>query len=378
VSAGGGSAAAPSANGGRLTAQRLRERLRAPRRLRVLRPGGFLIAGTIVLGLATLNTGNNLLYLMLGALLGTIALSGWLSERALRGIHVERVLPHRISAGASARIEYRVHNASEDPVYALRILDLLDRRVVAPADGSLRLTAGTAIVTHVPAQGAVRAWGELMALRRGEYDFDRISIGTSFPFGLFFKERDVRAPATLLVWPRTDREVRPPRGGAARGVRLAEHATAAPGAERGDFRGLRDYRPGDDPRDLHWRTTARRARPVVREYDRRTADEYWIVLDTVAADAETGEVVIETAAALLVAGAARGHRIGFAAGGVQLSPAGGRSRIEAALDMLASIRVASAGPVVTAPAPHAQCVLVTARETGAPWADIYDVREADR
>src|SRR5690606_25500212 len=90
--------------------RRLRLALRPPRRLRLLRPGVYVIVGALLLGLATLNTGNNLLYLLLGALLGMIALSGWLSESTLRDVHVRRSLPVAVVAGESVRIDYTITN----------------------------------------------------------------------------------------------------------------------------------------------------------------------------------------------------------------------------------------------------------------------------
>ncbi|MGH7445655.1 MAG: DUF58 domain-containing protein, partial [Longimicrobiales bacterium] len=86
--------------------ERVRHRLRPRRRLRLLRPGGLLIGGIFGLGFATLNTGNNLLYLLLGALLGLIVLSGMLSEQALRGLHVRRRVPRTITAGEPAAMRY--------------------------------------------------------------------------------------------------------------------------------------------------------------------------------------------------------------------------------------------------------------------------------
>ena len=52
-----------------------------------------------------MNTGNNLLYLVLGLLLSLVILSGVLSEMALRGLEFRRKLPRRAYAGSSALIE---------------------------------------------------------------------------------------------------------------------------------------------------------------------------------------------------------------------------------------------------------------------------------
>ena len=78
----------------------LREWFRPPRRLKFTRAGGLFTFGVIALGFATLNTGNNLLYLLLGALLGLIVVSGWLSEQALRNLRIVR----RASRGTPTRL----------------------------------------------------------------------------------------------------------------------------------------------------------------------------------------------------------------------------------------------------------------------------------
>ena len=73
--------------------RRLRRWLRPPRTLRPTRAGWVFFALTLGVGLAALNTGNNLMYMVLSLLLSFLVLSGVLSESALRGIQVRRLLP---------------------------------------------------------------------------------------------------------------------------------------------------------------------------------------------------------------------------------------------------------------------------------------------
>lgn len=207
---------------------------------------------------------------------------------------------------------------------------------------------------------------------RGVYPLQGVVLGTSFPFGLFAKERDLTLPGVLTVWPRTDRRVRLPRLGGRRGQRQEAAAGALPGGARGEYRGLREYRPGDDPRDIHWRTSARRGEPIVRQYDRDAADEYWVVLDTVAPDAAAGEACVEIAASVLDAATRRGDRCGLAVGAARVPPSAGPGGMEAALDVLAGAVLASDGGPPALPAPAGSCVLVTARTAAAVgWGDVY-------
>jgi len=341
----------------------LRQRLRPQRRLRLQRSGIVVILGVFSLGLATLNTGNNLLYLLVGALLGLITLSGWVSERALTGIHIARRSPFGVTAGQPVRIEYRVSNRKRRlPTAGLELRDAELRR------GEVRVRpeiVEPAFLSLVPAGEHALAAEVITVPRRGLYRFERLQLATTYPFGMFTKERDVRVPGTMVVWPRTDRPV--PRVRAAAGRRASHQPAAArfvPGVERGEYRGLRSYRPGDDPRDIHWRSTARRGEPIVREYDRDPGDSIWIVLDLAAPDEASGEVAVELAASLAADASGRGERFGFAAGGVSLPPpAGGGSHLDAVLDLLARVELGP-GHALHLPARPGECLLVTAGSAG--------------
>ena len=104
------------------------------------------------------------------------------------------------------------------------------------------------------------------------------------PFGLFQKCSKVDAPAsTVLVLPRRHPlpEIRLP-GGAAFKI-TGETNTNALG-NSGEFVGLRDYRPGDPMRQIHWKSWARTGRPIVKELEDTFYPRYGLVLDTLSTD----------------------------------------------------------------------------------------------
>ncbi|HEX4385918.1 MAG TPA: hypothetical protein VH083_23335, partial [Myxococcales bacterium] len=72
------------------------------RRLVFTRAGRWYTALTVGIGLAAINTGNNLLFLVLGLLLASIIVSGILSEQSLKGVKLERRLPPSATAGEPA------------------------------------------------------------------------------------------------------------------------------------------------------------------------------------------------------------------------------------------------------------------------------------
>lgn len=338
---------------------------RFPRRLRFLRAGWIFSVGTIFLGLAAISTGNNLLFLLLGAMLGFIVLSGWLSEQVVRRVHVRRRQPRGVTAGRTARITYELENQKRRlPSFGLE---------VGEADYPGRAFVASLEVGRVRVVRVEESWE-----RRGVYPLTAVVLSTSFPFGLFQKERDVELPAEVVVWPRTDRPVREPRLPGERARRSGELRVGAAGV-RGEYRGLRPYRPGDDPRDVHWRSSARLADPVVREYERDQAQALWLCLDLAAVpDAQT-EVAVEIVAALAAGAAARGAPVGLQTTDRSVALGSGAAQLEQILEELARARFRPDAPRLVPPAAPQECVLVTAAGSADPtWGDVFFAERGGR
>ena len=111
-------------------------------------------------------------------------------------------------------------------------------------------------------------------MRRGLYTLTGYRLATKFPFALFRKSRDVDAPLELLVYPARVAVPRPPPRAHVRG-----DATANRLGRRGEFFGLRERRTGDDRRDVHWKSSARTGRLLVREYEDELARRVVIGVD---------------------------------------------------------------------------------------------------
>jgi uncharacterized protein (DUF58 family) len=324
-------------------------RLKSWRRISFTRSGISFTVGTFAVGLAAINTGNNLLHLLLGAMLGLLLLSGWLSERAIRKVTVERRFPHGLSAGEEARLSYRVHNGKRRlPSLSLEIDD----------EG----LPGTAFADRVPAGGAVDVSAPTRFDRRGVVRLSKVSVSTTFPFGLFRKASDLTLPGELVVWPRTDHPLGVPTVPGR--VRRESRPWRGPAGPRGEYRGLRQYRPGDDPRDIHWRSSARRETPVIREYDRDASHTVWICLDLGAQPGDAAEEMLEAAASLAARAMDQGRRFGLAAGERLLRPGMGPAHLESILDALARVRFEPHAPPPAPPAEPESCILVSLQGRG--------------
>ncbi len=132
--------------------------------------------------------------------------------------------------------------------------------------------------------GQTRVFIEITPQRRGVIRLHDLRVLLPDPLGLFQKCVKVKAPAaTLIVLPR-----RYPLplielpGGAAFKV-SGESNTNAIGTS-GEFVGLREYRPGDPLRQIHWKSWARTGRPIVKELEDTFYPRYGLVLDTLSTE----------------------------------------------------------------------------------------------
>src|SRR3989304_2290822 len=112
-----------------------RRRPRFARSVKVTSVGIRYLLLCLAVGLAAVNTGNNLLYLLFAMMLSLILVSGVLSERALRRLTVTRTLPPRLFAGTPIPCRVTVANARRwMPSFSLRLRERADAgRVTAPA-----------------------------------------------------------------------------------------------------------------------------------------------------------------------------------------------------------------------------------------------------
>jgi uncharacterized protein (DUF58 family) len=267
---------APSNNDSRRNSSNAQERavgLRAlwskvcpPRRLKITREGKFFVGFTLGVGFGAVNTGNNLLYLLLGLLLALLMVSGLLSELSLRDLTVVRKLPIRAQVGRPHLVEIEVFNHKHRvPSYAIEVEDL---RAGQPADKRcffLKISPKTA---------QIAAYRRTPA-KRGRDNHIGFRVATRFPFGLFEKSREIPAQNELVIYPAVDI------------VRLAplpagHHAGGDAMAGRGhgdDYLGLKLLHHGDDVRDVHWRKSASVGQLVMRERAREARPDIVLSLD---------------------------------------------------------------------------------------------------
>ena len=237
---------------------------------RLTREGIIYLVAVFVLVLAAVNTGNNLLFLILACLLAGILISGVLSRVVLTGIELKFDLPEHIFAEQPVLAEIELRNEKQIwPSFSLRVVG--DKQEIAGA----RFSRAPFSFPYIPRMSAARQKVELRFPRRGVYRQDAFGIRTRFPFGFFEKTRQVDSNMEIVVYPRvepTDQfyEVLPLLSG-----EMASHFRG-----RGhELHSLRDYLPTDSARFVDWKVTAKSGRLMVREFAREDERRVMLVLD---------------------------------------------------------------------------------------------------
>jgi uncharacterized protein (DUF58 family) len=256
-------------------AARIRSRLRflATRRsIRLTSEGLRFLLFTVGIGVAAINTGNNLFYLLLAMMLGLVVISGLLSEHCLRRLDFHRHTPDLITANEPATVTLSVTNRNRRlPSFSVRLFDVAGGRSF---DRGL-------FIDHLPAQRSMLLSYPILATSRGRLHLECVRAETLFPFGLFLKRALFQVPAQILVSP----PIKP------LSLRFVDELVSegqglslprrGPGTQ---LYNLRLYQPGDDSRAIHWMTTARTSNLVVRETEAEDQRRITIALSTLAPD----------------------------------------------------------------------------------------------
>jgi uncharacterized protein (DUF58 family) len=284
---------------------------------------------TFGVGFAALNTGNNLLYLVLSLMLAFLVLSGVLSESALRGIALRRAVPRELYAERDGWILVEIHNLQgRTAAYAVVVEDRIDL-------GDAEETAGRCMALRIEAGGCERRSYRLRPARRGELAFAGFVVSTRFPFGLFSKSLTIEAPERALVYPALDPVPIPRHFG---GVRESGDSVAGPRGRGAEVGGLREYERGDAPRRIAWRASLRSRALWVREVESEHQGEVEVRLRTAQRAADPAfERDVRGSASEIAALLARGLRVGLRTDADAIAPAAGAAQRARLLGFLARV-----------------------------------------
>ncbi len=291
-------------------------------------PGLFYAILVILIGLAAMNNQNNLMFWLFGMLLSALVVSGVVSTIMLSSLTIRRMDPRHGTVGELMLVRYAVTNRSRFmPVFNIFIEDL-----PLPDDRPLRwsrlMPPARAWVMHVGPGETVHGEAVFWPVGRGTAQFERIRVTTTFPFGLIKKSISVDQPQHTLVYPmlhqlrQTLMNAIRPAGPS--GLKMSSRVGAGD-----EFYGMREYRWGDNARQISWKRSAVLDDLVTIERADPSPPRLRISLDlttptaqlkTTTEEPETArqleEQAICLAASLLSMADTAGYEVGLAVGGL--------------------------------------------------------------
>jgi len=227
-----------------------------------------VFALAVVAFVAGLITGRDLLFTLaylLGFLLILSFIWAWVN---LNGVHLSRVTRvRRTQVGRPLEERFTIRNTSIVPKLWLEVRDYSD----------LPYHYSSHVVNGLGSRQSYSWRVTTICQHRGRYQLGPIRLRTSDPFGLFPMEREITATSNIVVFPMTfdiHQFALPvgilPGGDALR--RRTHYITT-------NASSVRDYEPGDSFNRIHWRSTARRDRMMVKEFELDPLADIWIVPD---------------------------------------------------------------------------------------------------
>jgi uncharacterized protein (DUF58 family) len=238
---------------------------------RLTREGWIYLGGIVLVALAAINTGNNLLFLILSCLIASILMSGILSSLTVMGVELNLQLPEHIFARQTVRGTVELKNEKQMlPSFSLRVEAVTKKNAPTAV-----LLATPVYFPYVPRLEAVKQSVPLLFAKRGLYKQESFRIVTRFPFGFLQKARRLDLASEALVYPSV--EATPEFLDVLPGIQGAIE-TLAKGRGH-DLYALRDYLPTDSARHVHWKASARSGSLMVREFAREDDTRVLLVLD---------------------------------------------------------------------------------------------------
>jgi uncharacterized protein (DUF58 family) len=230
--------------------------------MEVTREGKRFAVASSLIAVAALNTGNNLIYLILSLMFSILILSVVLARMNLSGLSLDVTGMPVVFAGEETSMTLLLRN---------------DKSLVPSYSVKCRVSGSPAPAYYqvIPPLRGVENDLRITFLRRGLYQYGDFRISSGFPFILLNAERKIKVFGSVLVYPTLrDVGVIPEQ---IAGTEMAEVLGLAGVGD--DVYSLREFREGDDWRRIHWKTSAKRGIYFVREYAEYRGVKVTIILD---------------------------------------------------------------------------------------------------
>lgn len=269
---------------------------------------GLVYLGTaLAVAVGALNTGNNLLFIIVAVMLAAVVVSGIASAVVLRALNLEVTLPAHVFAEQEVMARVILRNRYPVASFSVSVVPPREKATqgwhwergefVFPSkkpagkewvkwrDLKLRpgkreiavdsIFRGSVYFPYISAGHSAFADLELRFQRRGRYVQDGFGLATRFPFSFLVKTRRVRANQELIVYP----SVAPTDEFLSVLPMITGEFEAFVRGRGHDLYMIREHTPEDSARHVDWKATAKSGALKVREYTREDERKLRIVFD---------------------------------------------------------------------------------------------------
>ncbi len=234
---------------------------------------GFAYLGIMcVLFTGAMLTKQNTLLLVFAMMAGPFVVNGSLTFGMLKATRIARSAPRRAMAGELFGVEVTLTN--RHPLLALWMMAVRDEIVHAVETLSVSV-----LFARVAPRSSQTGHYQLRLARRGLHKLGPLLVSSRFPLGLVERSRQFAEPGEVLVYPRIGRLNPLWKRHWVGEAELVARPQPRPGIFHDEFHRLREFRTGDNPRDIHWRTSARRGELILREYQQNRSLNLAVVVD---------------------------------------------------------------------------------------------------
>lgn len=209
---------------------------------------------TLLLGFGAVNTGNNLLYLMVSALLGFMSVSGFLGHWNLQKLPLSLEVPDEIYTGLETLVKIRVSNQRR--WLAAFLLDF-------SLNNNVQQRGHLSLLKPRQQQGIGVA---VTFSERGDHDQQRLTVSSTFPINFFIRHRHIDLKQTITVFPR------PVACNNQGQSELQQEGSAQDMHQRGyegDISRIGDYVGGEPLKTIHWKLSARHDSLKIKELSKQ-------------------------------------------------------------------------------------------------------------
>ncbi len=282
--------------------------LERSRKRRLTESGTFIFYCLILLAVVGGNTNQNMTYQVFAFVLSLFIVSIIYSRFFRFRFQAVRILPKFATVGITIKYRVIIHNKTNQTQTHLKLLEnFVDPRptlsefleITEPQENKRntldrylgyyrwlwlmeRKQKGTAKTIDIPTllpNSKTEVMGEITPTYRGVIRLAGLTVTQPDPFNIFNAAVSIALPQTLLVLPKLYK-LPPIQLPGSRKYQSGGVALASSVGDAEEFRSLREYRPGDSPRKIHWKSWAKVGKPIVKEEQDEFFVRHALILDT--------------------------------------------------------------------------------------------------